>query len=182
MADSILLPDSMRPANLNLAPMHKEVDPDTGAVLFLGTKVKYVTSDIFNICNRIREISPRLYLIELEQHSREGQKWGYAVVEQCIDGVDRVVCRVGKRDLDARLLEKLRYIMGVDLNERIAIVERERESWERQYADDAAEELFDTLGGQMHRDLVANGFTGAPFPTSYRPMNRTARRHGRTMR
>lgn len=166
---SLLLPDGLRPANLHLRD-----DPDD------PLKVRFVTSDMYDICNRIAGISDRLFLLELEKGSAEAQRFGYAVVERCTDGVDRVVFRVGKDGLDARVLERLRYLMSVPLAERMRIIEVERDSWEARHAEEAAEELYETLGGPMYRQLHHDGFAHGRRE-SYRPLNRTARRHGRRM-
>ena len=171
MTANILLPDGMRPTNLHLVPFKR--DPETGLPII--TKARLVTSDIYMICERVKEISERLYLVELEQTSAEGQKFGFAVMEQCLDGVDRVVCRATKDGLDGRLLEKLRRIMAVDLHTRIAIVERERESWEKAQAEEAADDLWNNVGGPMWIELEKNGFIDSRG-VSYRKMNRTARR------
>jgi hypothetical protein len=160
----------MRPTNLHLTPFYKNEDG-----LLIINKAKVVTSDIYMICERIKEINPRLYLLELEQDSREGQRFGYAIMEKCIDGVDRVIFRVTKDRLDARVLEKLRYIMALDLNERIAVCDREREREEKAQAEAASEEIWNSVGGPMWVELERDGFIETR-PISYRKMNRTARR------
>jgi hypothetical protein len=170
MALSVLLPEGMRPTNLHLTPFYKNEDG-----LLIINKAKVVTSDIYMICERIKEINPRLYLLELEQDSREGQRFGYAIMEKCIDGVDRVIFRVTKDRLDARVLEKLRYIMALDLNERIAVCDREREREEKAQAEAASEEIWNSVGGPMWVELERDGFIETR-PISYRKMNRTARR------
>jgi hypothetical protein len=170
MALSVLLPEGMRPTNLHLTPFYKNEDG-----LLIINKAKVVTSDIYMICERIKEINPRLYLLELEQDSREGQRFGYAIMEKCIDGVDRVIFRVTKDRLDARVLEKLRYIMALDLNERIAVCDREREREEMAQAEAASEEIWNSVGGPMWVELERDGFIETR-PISYRKMNRTARR------
>jgi hypothetical protein len=171
MALSVLLPEGMRPTNLHLTPFYKNED----GVLIIN-KARVVTADMFMICQRIGEINPRLYLLELEQDSREGQKFGYAVMEKCVDGVDRVIFRVSKDGLDGRVLEKLRYIMGLSLHERIDFCDREREREERHQAEDASEEIWETVGGPMWVELEKDGFLSAPRPVSYRKLNRAARR------
>lgn len=168
MSSTILLPQGAVPTNLHL-------NPNTD-------KARLVTSDMYHICNRIREISPALYILELERETKEGSKFGFAIMEKCNDGVDRLVIRASARGLDERILNKLRYIMAMDLHERIAMLDREREKWEQEQHENELEKLYEEMGGKMHRQLVANGFTQAPFPTSYRPLNRVARRHGRRMR
>lgn len=165
---NLLLPEGSVPTNLHL-------NPNTD-------RARLVTSDMYHICERIREIDPRLYIVELERETREGSKYGFAIMERCEDGVDRLVLRASQRGLDERILEKLRRIMALDLHARIAELDREREKWEAEQHENELEKLYEEMGGKMHRQLVADGFTQAPFPTSYRPMNRAARRHGRRMK
>jgi len=166
MASNLILPDGVRPSNLHLNP---ETD-----------KVRFVSADMYQIAERIREISDRLYLVELQRESAEGSKFGYALMERCTDGVDRLVMRVAADALDARVLKRLRYMMALDLHERIAICDRDRAKWEAEQQENAAEELFERLGAPMHRQLAHDGFIEV-HPQSIRPLNRTARRHGRRM-
>lgn len=173
MASTLLLPDGTRPSNLHL---NSETD-----------KVRHVTGDMFNIAERIGEISPRLYILEVERNTKESQSWGFMIMEHCEDGVDRLVFRATKsgtksRDgggLDGRVLERLRYMMSLGLHERIAILDRDREKWEKEQAEAASEELYERMGGQMHIELERSGFIQRPV--SYSPMNRTARRAGRRL-
>lgn len=174
----LLLPEGTRPTNLHLTPMHW--DAEGGAMV--GHRARFVTADMYNICERIREISPALYLLELEQRTVEGERFGYAIMERCDDGVDRLVFRTSRDRLDDKVLEKLRYLMAVDLHTRLKILDDERKKLEADAHDAELESLFDRIGGPMHRELVRNGFTQGDFPTSYRLMNRAARRAGRRMR
>src|SRR5258706_7020038 len=111
----LLLPDGLRPTNLHLLP---------------GSKARFVSNDMFHIAERIREISPRLYILELEEKSAEGRKFGYAIMEQCRDGVDRLIFRRGKGGLDATVMDRLRMLMSQDLHTRLAILDKERAKWE----------------------------------------------------
>src|SRR6266496_5894643 len=102
MASTLILPEGTRPTNLHL---NSETD-----------KVRHVTSDMFNIANRIGEISPRLYILEVERNTKESQSWGFMIMEHCEDGVDRLVFGATKNGmeakdgggLDGRILERLR--------------------------------------------------------------------------
>jgi hypothetical protein len=175
----ILLPEGMRPTNLHLTPQYKMVRED-GAEVAVFNKARVCTADVYNICERIREVSPRLYLLELEQESVEGNKFGYAVMEQCSDGVDRVIFRVTKKGLDGRTITKLRRLMAVDLHTRIAICDRERDKFEAEQAEAAREQLWETVGGPMQIELERNGFIDGRG-VSYRKLNRAARRRRSVM-
>jgi hypothetical protein len=159
----LLLPDGLRPTNLHLLP---------------GTKVRYVSNDVFNIAGRLREISPRLYILELERNSSEGSMFGYSIMEQCHDGVDRLVFRVSKGQLTQRhVLDRIGYLMSKDLHTRIAILDAEREKWESESHEDEMEKLYDQMGGPMWTELEKTGFIQRPV--SYPKTNATARRHRR---
>lgn len=160
----LLLPDGLRPTNLHLTPDHK---------------VRYVSNDMFHIADRIREISPRLYILELEKNSAEGSKFGLAIMEQCRDGIDRLIFRVKRGNLDSRVLDRLRMLMAQDLHARLAILDAERERWEAEESRDALDNLYENMGGPMWVELENTGFIQRPV--SYPKMNRTARRHGRRL-
>lgn len=144
-----------------------------------NTKVRLVTNDLFHIADRIREISDRLYILELEEESQEGQKFGLAIMERTPDRGDYLVFRCPIDRLDGRVLDRLKYIMSVDLHTRLAILDKERDKWEQEHTEKASEELWEKMGGPMWVELEKAGFIQRPV--SYRPMNKTARRAGRKM-
>lgn len=166
----ILLPEGSRPSNLHMIPWQLD---EHGIPII--SQARLVTHDMFMICERIKEISPRLYLMELERTSREGTKFGYAIMENCEDGVQRVYRRVTKEQLDGRLLEQLRYDMALTLQERIEKIDREIASWEADQAEDEREKLWEQIGGPMQIELERNGFIDGRG-VSHRKLNRTARR------
>jgi hypothetical protein len=157
----LYVPAGLNTSNLHLNPEH--------------TRASVVTSDMYNICDRLREISPRLYLLELTQQTAEGEKFGYALMEHCIDGVDRLVFRVTRDGLDGRVLAKVRYAMGLDLHERIAYCDRERDAEEAHQREAAAEELYERMGGPMWTEMERTGFIQRPV--SYAKGGATHRRH-----
>ena len=137
MASPLLLPDGMAPSNLHLTPSHK---------------VRYVEGDMFDICRRLAEIDPRLYVVELEK----GDKAVWCIMEACNDGVQRQVCKVDA--LDARCLEKVRYMLFVPFEHRIAALEKENEQWEADQQDAELEQIYDRMGGEFRRQLWHDGF------------------------
>lgn len=169
MASTILLPSGARPTNLHLVPYQLD---ENGIPII--TKASLVTHDMWMICERVKEISPNLYLLELLRTSREAEKFGYALMEHCPD-MDRLIMRVTKDNLDGRLLEKLRYIMSVDLHERIKICDRIRDKEEADQAENNSEAMWETMGGPMQIQLEHDGFIDSRG-VSYRKLNRTARR------
>lgn len=145
-----------------------------------GVSARYVTRDLFHISDRIREISDRLFILELAEDSPEGQKFGLAIMERTPDQGDYLVFRISVDDLDARVLDRLRYMMSVDLHTRLAILDKEREKWEHEREENALEELYENMGGEMWVDFEKYGFIDSRG-VSYRRMNPTARRAGRKM-
>jgi hypothetical protein len=163
MATDLLLPSGLAPSNLHLRPT---------------VKASFVTSDLYDICQRVKEISPRIHVFELTDDATGDRGW--SIMEHCDDGVERLIFRVGPGHpidaLDGRVLERLRYILSVPLSERFAALEADEIKTEAQRQDDELEELYEKFGGEMRHELARCGFTG-PLPASYRPMNATARRH-----
>ena len=79
-----------------------------------------VEADLYSICTRIKELDPNLRVVLHEQHP---QPW--VVLEMGADGEERFVARYA--ELDARVLENLRYMLAVPFEQRLAKVEREVE-------------------------------------------------------
>lgn len=175
MATNLILPEGTKPSNLHL-------NPNTD-------KARLVTADMFQIAERIREISDKLYIVELERETEEGTAFGFAIMEDCEDGMQRLVFRasqVGMESkqgigLDGRVLERLRYIMSVPLHQRIAICDKDREKWEAEQAEHALEQLYERMGGAMYNQLHHDGFAHGGKRENVRLLNRTARRAGRSI-
>lgn len=162
----ILLPSGITPTNIHLNAEN-------------GDTARLVTHDLFHIADRIREISDRLYILELGKNTEEGRKFGLAIMEHTPDRGDYLVFRVAIDGLDSRVLDRLRHLMAVDLHTRLQILDNERERWEAEQHDAEMEELYEAMGGPMWVELERAGFIQRPV--SYRPMNPTARRAGRRM-
>lgn len=138
MSTKLILPHRTAPSNLNLRP---------------SVKVRYIESDLYDICRRIQEISPNLFILELE----EGDTASFAIMEHCRDGVERLVYKV--EELDGRVVERLRYLMSVPLMERIEAANREEHKFEEDRKEAELEHLYETLGGPMHTQMVHDGFS-----------------------
>lgn len=145
MARDLILPDRLAPSNLHLRP---------------AVKARYVTGDLYDIAQRMREVDATLYAVELS----EADEHSYAIMEDCEDGMQRLVFKV--RELDGRVLEKLRYLMARPLAERIALVDAENHRLDAQRQDDELEQLYEDLGAPMWRELEQCGFIQRPasFP------------------
>lgn len=144
-----------RPFNLSLPP---------------GMHVQEVEGDLYDICSRLAEISPRIFVNLLtgdDQHA-------FAIMEHCIDGVDRMIFKV--QTLDQRVLRKVEGIMALSLSERIAKAEQENYRFEADQKEQEFEELYDKLGAPMRRELERTGFITLRN-MSYPKANHTAQRH-----
>lgn len=146
MPTNLVLPTGVVPTNLHLRP---------------SVKRRYVDGDLYGICNRMKQIDPNLYAVELE----DGQDHAYAIMEHCIDGTDRLIFKVA--ELDARVLAKLEYLMARPLADRLDLIERDEHKYEADQKEEELERLYETLGGPMLRDLDRLGFMGGPRSSSY---------------
>lgn len=139
----------------------------------------YVEGDMYDICERVKELSRNLFVAPLEPPiTRFGKTYHWAVGEVGIDGQDHLVKQF--ETLDGRVIDDLRYMLGVPFEKRLAEAEKIEEKHKAEHAEFEKEKLYEYMGGPMRHELARTGFTG-PLPASYRPMNRTARRHGRRM-
>ena len=132
----------------------------TNLVLGDTMKATYVDGDMFNICERIKEISPDLYIVLLEKDD----KFAYAVMEHCVDGVERLVFKV--KELDARVCDKLRYLLAMPLAERVAEIEKQEYRLEADRREQEQEELYERFGRPMWTELERTGFIrrGVSYP------------------
>lgn len=152
------------------------LDVPTNLRLPPGTKARHVDSDMWNICERLREYDPRMSIIMLEYAA--GVRW--AIMERGPDGVDRMVCRV--KELDARVIDECRRMAAIPADERLKVLEAEIAKERAQADTDAQDALYEKIGGGFYDGLYASGFTQSAKPMSVRPLNRAARRAGRKIR
>jgi hypothetical protein len=133
-----------------------------------------VTGDLYNICNRMAELSPNLLM-----RDRAGYGWPedggkrYICSEICVDGIERWVW--GFQELDARVIEKLEYMLHVPFEIRFAEAERLEAQIEEARKQAELDRLVETVGLPMLPDLERTGFIQRPV--SYRKGNATAIRH-----
>jgi hypothetical protein len=141
MDKKIVIPGSHRPDNLYLSD---------------DVKTAVVESDVYDICHRIAELSPNLYIINA--HSSSKHVW--IIMEHCKDGVDRPIFRTN--ELDARVLTKLREMLSYPLAKRIEILEKEAERIAEKQKEEAADELYERMGAPMWKQLEKDGFIQRP--------------------
>lgn len=135
-----------RPSNLEVPPEMRNA---------------YVEGDLFNICERVAEVSPHLGIIPLPEARHP---WKYAIVEHCRDGVERLVFEV--RELDGRVIQELHRIMAKPLSERVKDVEAMEHQWEAEEVERELEDMYERFGRDMWSQLEHDGFVqrGVSYP------------------
>lgn len=120
-----------------------------------GSQSYMVESDLYDICDRIRELHPALFIVLHQVPDREPY---YTVMEHCADNVDRVtIPRV--KELDGRVLERIRYFLNVPIEKRLAEFEREEDEAKRSDKERELDELHETLGLPMQHQMKRDGFS-----------------------
>jgi hypothetical protein len=143
-----MLPDGLAPSNLHLRP---------------SVKTQYVDGDMFDICERLAEIDPRLYIVQLH----EDDEANYMIMEHCSDGVQRAVIPRGVKELDARVLEQVQYMLHVPFEHRLAAAEAQVEKADADHHEAVLDEMYDKMGGEFRRQLEHDGFIthrGVSYP------------------
>lgn len=150
---SLILPGTNRPTNLHLTPdqMRWELDGDTLAWL------KNLPLEV--------EGGDRLYVL-IQEQNREP----FIIMEKDIrqdDGTyrDQFVLRTDR--LDRRTYDRLRRARQIPLMKRLEWAQQENERYEAQHREEEMDELYETLGGPMLRELDRASFLGAPRGESY---------------
>jgi hypothetical protein len=126
---------------------------DGRPVNLYADNVTVVDSDVYKICDRIREVSPDLYIV-YNHDDATGKP--FAIMEKCIDGVDRLVFKTP--ELDGRVIEKLQYLRSVPFEKRFAEAEKKVEKDKKDFDDEQLEKLYDEMGIPMRYQLWHDGF------------------------
>lgn len=113
-----------------------------------------VTSDMYSICERIKEVSSSLYLIELHG----GDEFQYAVMESCSDQIERLVFKVKRDALNGAVIEKLRRLLAMPLTERLKKLEAEEFKHEADRKEEEFERLYENLGRPLLHQMQHDGF------------------------
>lgn len=131
------IPGSAAPNNLHFAD---------------DVKATIIESDLYDICTRLAEIDPTLFVILLE----DGNDHRFTIMEHCADGWDRIVWSVN--ELDQRILNKARYLKSVPFEHRFEEAEKLETKMKAEQESEAFEEFYDKLGGPMRKQLEHDGF------------------------
>lgn len=145
-----------------------------------GSTLAYCEPDLYNICERLRELDEALSVIVMKDDAGGA---AFAITERTRQGVEELVMRVGpgcKIDaLDARVIEHIEWIRRIPAAERAAQIEREIAAEARSREEQKSEKLYEDIGGSFYDNLFKCGFVTTPKPESRKPMNATAIRAGR---
>ncbi len=147
------IPGSAAPNNLHFAT---------------DVRATILESDLYDICNRIKEIDPALFIVVLDSKHQDG--YSFAIMEHCDDGWDRLVWRV--KELDQRVLNKAAYLKHVPFEKRIEEAEKVEARMKAEQDAQQFDELFENLGRPMQRELARTGFIDPKVTTSYRNVSR----------
>lgn len=128
-----------------------------------GVTAAFCDGDMYNICARVREISPFLSVVVLDGQE---DKFTHIITEEGPDGVERMVFRVGPaaqiKELDGRVIHKLQELFTLDFQKRIEVLDAENEKFEREYKEQQREEMYERVGAPMWTELERCGFIQRP--------------------
>jgi hypothetical protein len=128
-----------------------------------------ITSDIYNICTRLQELSPRLYLhwVEDTLHKDYDSKdqIAFVVTEITPDGTEAVVLKT--RHLSPQIIEDVRYFMGVPLAQRAAEMIKKADKFEADAHESHMDRLYEEMGAPMLRQLYHDGFVDGAKPNPF---------------
>jgi hypothetical protein len=130
-----------------------------------------VESDVFDICNRIKEIDPDLVIVPND----EGHAHRFSIQHIDLRGDPYLVMTADA--LDARILTELRYLLSVPFEKRFAEAERREKESEAKALELQREALYEKMGYQFYRQLDRCGFIQRP--DSYRKRSRVAQAYRR---
>jgi hypothetical protein len=149
MPTALALPEGYAPSNLHLAP---------------SVKARFVDSDMFDICKRIAHVSRQLFIVQLEEKDPSRIQRGtppvnYVIMEMGIDGGAYLVYKLRPGEpLDARVIEKVEYMLRVPMDKRFEEAERLEREAEEQIRQDAIDETYEKVGAAFQRQLWHDGF------------------------
>ncbi len=139
MATALALPEGYAPSNLHLAP---------------SVQVRMVDGDMFDICKRLAHVSRSLFIVQLTD--RKGKHCNYVIMERGIDGGAYMVLKT--TELDARVIERVEYLLRVPFDKRFEEAERLEAEAVRQMEQNAIDEAVEKVAHGFQRQLWHDGF------------------------
>lgn len=119
-----------------------------------------IDADLYDICSRVQELSPKLQVVLLE----DDKNYCWAVMEEATNGDLMLVKKF--KELDGRVIQELQKMLHTPLQERIKILEAQAEKDRAAYLEEQSEELYETMGRPMWTELEKAGFIqrGVSYP------------------
>jgi hypothetical protein len=117
-------------------------------------------SDVYNICARIKEIDPNLRVV---LHEGAAEPW--VVLELGPDGEERYVKRYA--ELDARILEDLRYMLAVPFEKRIEALDKQIQE-NNDKRGKMSEEQMERFAYEFRKAAVESNLIDPVWDRSYR--------------
>lgn len=116
---------------------------------------RVMTSDVFSVCERIRELDPNLYVVLHEKHELP-----FVVMERCRDGEERLVKRY--KELSSAIIDDLKRMLSVPWETRFKQRAKEvddhnakqESAWEE---SESHERLIYNLGKALKESNIATG-------------------------
>ena len=133
----------------------------------VSTRQVPVESDVYNICMRVQELDPNLRIVLHENHPKP-----WVVMERGPDGEERFVSRY--EELDARIIENLRYMQAVPLEKRIDELQRQADAENAKHGM-MSEERFEKFAYDFQKALVDSNMSNPVWGRSYRNTNKKGR-------
>jgi hypothetical protein len=107
---------------------------------------------MYDICSRIKEVDPSLFIIVVDDKNSHS----FIIMEHCSDGVDRLVWKV--KELDQRVIDKALRLKAIPFEHRFAEAEKEEKRMEEEAKEEQFEELYERMGAPMIREFERAGF------------------------
>lgn len=148
--------------------MDLAIAPPDNLSLDPSVRASLVESDMYDICERIKEIDPNLKIV----HLIDGETQSFVIMETGKDGKEYYVMKA--KELDARILEKLRYLLHVPFEERIRILEKGNKEFEAAEHERELDELYERVGRPMWTELERTGFIDRPVSYPKKPKRKDA--------
>lgn len=126
--------------------------------------VEMVSSDLYNISQRIKEVDPNLSLV-----FHKGKERPWVVMEKCADGEERFVSRYEKAD--GRILDDLRRMLATPYMERLEKLEQKIAA-ENKAKEFMSDEAFERFAYEFHKAAVESNMIDPKWGKSYRKVKK----------
>lgn len=125
-----------------------------------GQRLSVVTSDVYNIAERVREIDSRLRLVLHEGHEKP-----WVVTETAEDGVEYFVSRY--EELGSHILEHLQYMRAVPFKDRFEKLAKEADAANDRIGH-MSDERMEEFAHDFQKALVESNMVDPVWTRNYR--------------